>query len=153
MSSNGSTSRKRRPRAPNILDLVPVRSPGFNFIIRELSAPEVKPWMPGAAGTVSISIPRFRGRFGTQICRIAGVRPEFNLNLDTYGSFVWLLIDGKSSVRELGLLLKEEYGDKVEPLYGRLALLLSLLERNKLLTYTNLPPRPPEKKKKPPKAR
>jgi len=153
MPSNGSTSRKRRPKGPNILDLVPVRSPQFRFAIRELSAREAKPREPGTAGTVSISVPRFSGRFGKQICRIARVRPEFNLNLDAYGSFVWLLMDGNTSVRELGSQLKEEYGDKVEPLYGRLALFLSLLERNKLLTYANLPPRPIEKKKKRAKAR
>ena len=76
------------------------------------------------------------------------MRPEFNLNLDAYGSFVWLLIDGKTSVCDLGLQLKEEYGEKVEPLYGRLAHFLSLLERNKLLTYVNLPPRPPANKRK-----
>jgi hypothetical protein len=138
MPSRSSASGKRRTRGQNILDLVPVRSPEFKFFIRELPAREVKPREPGAAGTVSVSIPRFRGRFGTQVCRVARIKPDFNLNLDAYGSFVWLLIDGKTTVRELGLQLKEEYGEKVEPLYGRLAHFLSLLERNRLLTYANL---------------
>ncbi len=147
-----STSRKRRPKGPNILDLVPVRSPGFRFIILERPTREVKPREPGAAGTVRISVPRFSGRFGQGVLRLARWNPEFNLNLDAYGSFVWLLIDGKTSVRDLGLLLNEEYGEKVEPLYGRLAHFLSLLERNKLLTYANLPSRPHPKKGKLPTA-
>ena len=148
MPLKSSTSRKRRPKGPNILDLVPVRSPDFRFRILERPTREVKPREPGAAGTVRISVPRFSGRFGQGVLRLAQWNPEFNLNLDAYGSFVWILIDGKTSVRDLGILLKEEYGDKVEPLYGRLAHFLSLLERNKLLTYANLPPRPPSIKKK-----
>ena len=143
MPSKSSTSRKRRPRGQNILDLVPVRNPDFRFRILERPTREVKPREPGAAGTVRIAVPRFSGRFGQGVLRLARWNPEFNLNLDAYGSFVWLLIDGKTSVRELGLLLKEEYGDRVEPLYGRLALFLSLLERNRLITYANLPPAKP----------
>jgi hypothetical protein len=148
MPSKSSASGKRRGRSPNLLDLVPVRSPDFSFVIREQPALEVKPREPGAAGTVSVSIPRFRGRFGTQVCNLAHIRPDFDLNLDAYGSFVWLLIDGKTTVRELGLELKEEYGEKVEPLYGRLAHFLSLLERNRLLTYVNISPRKMARKRK-----
>ncbi len=140
MPSRSSASGKRRRRGQNILDLVPARAPGFRFIIREIPAGESKPREPGAAGTVAISVPRFSGRLGVGFCRLARVSPEFGLNLDAYGSFVWLLIDGKTSVRDLGSHLREEYGDKVEPLYGRLAHFLSLLERNRLLVYVNLSP-------------
>lgn len=149
MPLKSSASRKRRPKGQNILDLVPVRSPDFRFRILERPAREAKPREPGAAGTVSISVPRFSGSLGQHICRIVRLNPEFNLNLDSYGSFVWLLIDGKTTVRELGVQLREEYGEKVEPLYGRLAVFLSLLERNRLLAYANLPARPPAKGKRP----
>lgn len=138
MRSRNSASGKSKKRGPNLLDLVPVRNPDFKFLIRELPAREARPPKPGAAGTVSISVPRFSGRLGQGFCRVARIRPEFNLNLDAYGSFVWLLIDGRTSVRELGLILKEEYGKSVEPLYDRLAHFLSLLERNRLVRYINL---------------
>ncbi len=141
MPSRSSASGRRRLKGPNLLDLVPVRSPLFRYTIREVPKDEVRPKEPGAAGTVSISVPRFTGRMGRGFCRLARINPEFNLNLDAYGSLIWLLIDGKTGVRELGLVLREEYGDRVEPLYGRLAHFLSILERNRLLTYANLPPR------------
>jgi hypothetical protein len=140
MPSRSSASGKRRPKGHNLLDLVPVRSTQFRYAIREVRGRDVKPGDPGAAGTVSISVPRFSGRMGQGFCRLARINPEFNLNLDAYGSMVWLLIDGKTTVRELGLQLREEYGGKVEPLYGRLGYFLSILERNRLLTYANLPP-------------
>jgi hypothetical protein len=138
MPSRSSGSARRRPKGQNILDLVPVRDPGFRFTIRERPAREVGPREPGAAGTVSISVPRFSGRLGRGFCRLARLSAEFNLNLDAYGSTVWLLIDGRTTVRDLGAILREEFGGKVEPLYGRLALFLSLLERNRLISYSNL---------------
>ncbi|MBM4248263.1 MAG: PqqD family protein [Euryarchaeota archaeon] len=138
MPSRSSASGKVRKGGPNLLDLVPVRSPDYRFNIRKLPSRQAKHHQPGAAGTVSISVPRFSGRLGRGFCRLARIRPEFDLNLDSYGSFVWLLIDGKTTVRKLGALLREEYGETVEPLYGRLAHFLSLLERNRLISYLNL---------------
>jgi len=49
-----------------------------------------------------------------------------------------VLIDGKTSVRDIGVVVEEDFGEKVEPLYGRLANFLSILERNNLILYSNL---------------
>jgi hypothetical protein len=122
---------RRRASAKNALEMVPARSPGFAFHI--LKEEEVKPKLK--AGWMSISIPRFSGKLGQRFCRVTGLSQHFNLNLDDYGTFVWLALDGKKSVRELGVELKEKFGEKVEPLYPRLAHFLSLLERNKLIFY------------------
>ena len=116
-----------------------MRNPGFRFRLREKPAGSARPKDPGGAGTVSIEIPRFKGRLGRGFCKVASISPEINVNLDAYGSIVWLLIDGTTSVRDIGVVVKEEFGEKVEPLYGRLANFLSLLERNNLINYTNLP--------------
>ncbi len=43
------------------------------------------------------------------------------VDLDAFGSFVWLQIDGKRSIYEIGKLVKEEYGEAAEPLYERLS--------------------------------
>ena len=93
-------------------------------------------------------MPRFKGRMGRGFCKLIGVKPQFNVNLDAYGSFVWLLVDGKTTVRDLAVEVGTRFGDKVEPLYGRLAHFLSLLERNRLVTYVNLPPTPLKKRRK-----
>ena len=145
-SPASSTSRKRhRPRGPNILDLVPERNALLGFSTRDEPVEEAKSDGPGAAGTITILVPRFRGAVGQGFCRILRLKPWINVNLDAYGSTVWTSIDGKRTVRDLGMLLKERFGDTVEPLYGRLAHFLSLLERNQIICYANIPARKAKK--------
>ncbi|MGQ9583250.1 MAG: PqqD family protein [Thermoplasmatota archaeon] len=84
---------------------------------------------------MSILVPRFRGRLGRGFCRVAGMEQEIRVNLDSYGTFVWLCMDGRTTVRDIGAQLREEFGEGVEPLYPRLAHFLSLLERNALISY------------------
>lgn len=55
--------------------------------------------------------------------------------LDDYGASVWLLIDGKRNAEAIGVQLKKEYGDDVEPLYQRLGDYLGVMEKNKLITF------------------
>ena len=56
-------------------------------------------------------------------------KPEVTqIHLDETGSIVWQLIDGKSSVYELGSVLKDKLGEKAEPLYERLAKYFMILE-------------------------
>ena len=48
-----------------------------------------------------------------------------NVDLDKFGSFVWLQIDGERSIYEIGVLVKAKFGKDAEPLYERLANCLS----------------------------
>jgi hypothetical protein len=140
MPSASSASRKRRrPQGQNILELVPERNLQLQFSVREKPLEKVPSEGPGAAGTITILVPRFRGAIGQGFCRVFRVAPWINVNLDAYGSLVWIAIDGRRTVRELGEKLKTQYGEDVEPLYGRLAEFLSLLERNSIISYSNLP--------------
>ena len=50
------------------------------------------------------------------------------VHLDENGSFVWPLVDGKKNIIELGVLVKEKFGEKAEPLYPRLAKFFQILE-------------------------
>jgi hypothetical protein len=139
MPSVSSTSRKRRkPKGQNILDLVPERNRRLPFSVRDEPLGTVASKDPGAAGTVTIMVPRFKGALGQGFCRVFRVALWINVNLDAYGSLVWTAIDGIRTVRQLGEQLKERFGDDVEPLYGRLAEFLSLLERNTIIGYVNL---------------
>lgn len=67
-----------------------------------------------------------------RIFRKIGFRiPEYkNLELDEYASFVFININGKNTVEEIALLLKEKYKEAAEPLYERLLLFLNHLEVN-----------------------
>lgn len=56
-------------------------------------------------------------------------RPSVShIKLEGMGSFIFTKIDGNRSVYDIGLLLKEEYGDSAEPLYERLSVFMKHLE-------------------------
>lgn len=56
-------------------------------------------------------------------------KPEYTqVHLDENGSFIWPLIDGKRDIVELGVLVKEHFGEAAEPLYPRLAKFFQILE-------------------------
>ncbi|MEE9390229.1 MAG: PqqD family protein [Candidatus Aminicenantaceae bacterium] len=61
--------------------------------------------------------------------------PKYKINLDDFGSFLWELCDGTTTVQELSECMKDKFGDKIEPLYDRLALFLQSLERNRFIVY------------------
>lgn len=57
--------------------------------------------------------------------------PEYKkTSLDEYGSYVFLLIDGVKTVKDIGENLEAKYGDKVQPLYERLLLFLNHINVN-----------------------
>ncbi len=43
------------------------------------------------------------------------------IHLDEMGSFVWPLIDGERNITDIGVFVKEHFGEKAEPLYERLS--------------------------------
>jgi hypothetical protein len=65
-------------------------------------------------------------------------RPHFKVKLDEIGSFIWNLCDGNHAVKEIGLRLREEFGDRVEPLYERLGVFFQSLEKNRFISFKNL---------------
>ena len=50
------------------------------------------------------------------------------VHLDENGSFLWQQIDGEKSILDLGALVKDEFGEKAEPLYERLCKYFQILE-------------------------
>jgi hypothetical protein len=87
---------------------------------------------------VVIFFPRFQSRLGKKIGESYGLVMDRKLHLDDYGSSVWRLCDGKTTVREIGDVLEEQYGDSISPLYPRLAEFFSILERNKFIEFKEL---------------
>ena len=41
------------------------------------------------------------------------------IHLDEMGNFIWPLMDGERNIGDIALLIKEEFGEKAEPLYDR----------------------------------
>ena len=57
--------------------------------------------------------------------------PEYKkTDLDAYGSYAFLQIDGSRTVKEIGENLEAKFGDQVHPLYERLLLFLNHIDVN-----------------------
>lgn len=52
------------------------------------------------------------------------------VELDKYSSFVFLQIDGKKTIKEIGSNLEDTYGEDSHPLYERLLMFLNHVEIN-----------------------
>ncbi len=57
------------------------------------------------------------------------------VHLDENGSFLWPLLDGEKSIIDLGVLVKEHFGEKAEPLYERLAKYMKILESYNFIEF------------------
>lgn len=62
-------------------------------------------------------------------------RPNYRLNLDEVGSFVWERCTGLENVQEIGEKLAKKFGSKVEPVHERLSLFFQSLEKSKSITW------------------
>ena len=109
---------------PNLLDMTPVR--------------EVE-WEEDEGGVVTLlrSRPRVRGP------RSMGRWVSFMLappriRLDEVGSFAWLRMSGTINVGELAALVRNEFGDRVDPVNQRLGHLVRLLKRERFVSYAEL---------------
>lgn len=56
------------------------------------------------------------------------------IHLEEFGSFVWICIDGKHDILSIGKLVKEQFGERAEPLYERLSQYIKTLETNGFIT-------------------
>lgn len=58
--------------------------------------------------------------------------PEYKkIDLDAYGSYVFLQIDGKRTVKEIGENLEAKFGEQVHPLYERMLLFLNHIDADR----------------------
>ena len=97
----------------NYLDLVPQVKEGLN-------------WNKDKDGIVTLEIEN-KGLFN-KITQMLLKKPKISyVHLDSLGSFVWLKIDGKNDIAEISAMVKEQFGDKAEPLYERVAKYFQIL--------------------------
>ena len=61
------------------------------------------------------------------------------MKLDELGSFCWRHIDGKRTAGEIAQLFRGEFGASAEPAEERVGKFLSLLRREELARFPDLP--------------
>jgi hypothetical protein len=108
----------KKVRGQNLLDLKPMRT---------------KKWRRGEK--VTIVVPKARTVLGKHFIDALGMKQTYKINLDDYGSAIWKLCDGKTTVRDIGKTLKKEFGEKVEPLYDRLSAFIGILRNENLIEF------------------
>ena len=107
----------------NYLEKIPVRNENIT-------------WKQDENGSVTLEIEN-TGFFNTVAQKIFKKPKISYVHLDENGSFLWPLLDGEKSILELGVLVKECFGEKAEPLYERLAKYFQILESYKFVEFRN----------------
>jgi hypothetical protein len=79
-----------------------------------------------------ILIPRFRARWMGWFQRRLK-NPHVKVRLDDVGTAVWLGCDGQTSLAQIGRDLQARFGERVEPIWDRLALFVRQMKRGRLL--------------------
>jgi len=103
-----------------------------NFLALVPRKSEDKQWQVDSDGLVEIIIKR-EGVLD-KIVRLFMATPKvMRIRLDRHGSCVWKAIDGRRSIQEIGVILEEEFGEKVNPLYERLVTFICILRNNRFI--------------------
>ena len=105
--------KKKNVISQNYLEKIPVR------------AEKIK-WSVDEEGIVTLDIEN-TGFFNSVAQKFFKKPRVSHVHLDEMGSFVWPLLDGEKNIIELGKLVEEEFGEKANPLYERLAKYFQIL--------------------------
>lgn len=105
--------KKKNVISQNYLEKIPVR-------------PEKIKWSVDEEGIVTLDIEN-TGFFNSVAQKFFKKPRVSHVHLDEMGSFVWPLLDGEKNIIELGKLVEEEFGEKANPLYERLAKYFQIL--------------------------
>jgi hypothetical protein len=89
-------------------------------------------------GIVTILGPRFKTGFMKKLVGSRLKSPYFKIALDDVGTTVWENIDGTRNIGEIAAILREKFGEKIEPCNDRLAMFFTQLEMSRFIRYTNL---------------
>lgn len=107
----------------NYLEKVPVRKPSIA-------------WNTDSDGKVTLEIEN-TGLFNRLAQKLLK-KPKISfVHLDETGSYVWPLIDGAKNIIEIGKTVDEHFGQKVHPLYERLAKYFRILDSYGFITWKN----------------
>lgn len=120
-----SRKNKKNESQINYLDLIPER------------AAELR-WHTDLKDRIILEVEN-TGVFNTIAQKVFG-KPRFTkVHLDANGSFIWPLIDGQKNVAEIADKVKEQFGEKAEPLYPRIVKYFQMMESYHFIKFINMP--------------
>ena len=117
--------RKKKVRGPdvNLLELVP----------KQLVKSERE-----EDGIITVLGPRFKSGFMKRLVGSRMKSPYFRIKLDDIGATVWESIDGDRNIGVIAQILRDKFGERIEPCHDRLAMFFTQLEMSRFIRYTNL---------------
>lgn len=120
-------SKKNKKNQPqiNYLDLIPEKAPSIK-------------WHRDLKEKIILEIEN-TGMFNTIAQKVFNKPRYTKVHLDRFGTFIWPLIDGKRSVMDIVACVKEEYGEKAEPLYPRIVKYFQMVESYHFVRFINKP--------------
>ena len=108
-------------KSENFLDYIPKKNPDIQWKIKE-------------DGNVEVAMAN-KGFFN-RLAQIIWKRPKISyISLEEMGSFIWKQIDGERTVLAISVLVKEEFGEKAEPLLERLCTYVKTLANWKFVIF------------------
>jgi len=119
---------KKESREINLLELVPVHN------LR---------WEKNEEGLITLLKPKYRHSLLRKHLLPRMKKPYYRVRLDAIGSYIWESCDGKRKVRQVGEMLRDRFGEEVQPLYERLSSFLHSLEKNDFIYFEGLPQKRP----------
>jgi len=90
-------------------------------------------WKQNDDGLVVLLSPRIKNPLLVKLIGRFIKRPDYQIKLDEFGSFVWHHIDGLTNVQHIGDALSNKYGEKIDPVFQRLSLFINSLAHNKFI--------------------
>ena len=87
---------------------------------------------------VTIIIPKFKRKFIVKYLVPMLKSPDIKLKLDEYGSFVWMNMDGKTSVGTISKKMVEKFGDGMQQVEDRISRYMTQLYEQRFITFTEL---------------
>jgi hypothetical protein len=120
MSSSRRRNRERELEGVNLLDLAPLRLADWEEVEGRVVVIRPEPVTRGLRGWLD---------------RLLHSMSASRIRLDEVGSLAWLKLDGERTVAEVAELLRQRFGERVEPAEERLGHLVRVLRREGFLTY------------------
>ena len=114
---------KKTKKNENYLERIPVRAQHIS-------------WTKDESGKVTLDIEN-KGIFN-RIFQLLIKKPKIShIHLDEVGSFIWTVIDGSKNISELALDAQKEFGEKINPLYERIAQYFKILDSYRFIEWKN----------------
>lgn len=110
-------------KADNYLDYIFKKNPSYE-------------WTSDEDGIITI-LQENKGVFNTIAQKLLHKPRITQVHMEKFGSFIWLQLDGQSSVYDIGKKVSDEFGEKAEPLYERLSVYMKQLENCEFIVKVN----------------